>query len=394
MCSSDLTAATMTANGQITANALSVTGMIYVNNLTANGQFSIGGNFVINGTTVYNSNTFTLNAGSSIAANSYFNVNRGSTGNNASIRWNESSKFFDIYDVVSGNYYAITTTKTPSNITFNGTVGTSSITSNGVVTFTSNNGVVTTGTSNTFTINTPQDIRTTGSPTFAGLTLSSALPITSGGTGATSAGSALTNILPTGTTSGYVLTTGGPGSFYWAAGGGGGGGATPGTTINSSYLSYSGNGAGLTYTTPTYLPGADQLKVYIDGVRQFPSSYTETSNTLVTFSVSPPSGTTVLLEVDGYINNPYYANNIAYTINSNISSTANTIQLAIDALTSKVVTNFANTLAPTTFANTVTFTNTVSMSSPLGVSSGGTGGSSSTTALNNLLPSEIGRAHV
>ena len=94
-----LTAATMTANGQITANALSITGMTYVNNLTANGQFSIGGNFVINGTTVYNSNTFTLNAGSSVAANSYFNVNRGSTGTNASSRWNEGGKYFDILDV-------------------------------------------------------------------------------------------------------------------------------------------------------------------------------------------------------------------------------------------------------------------------------------------------------
>ena len=377
----------ITANGQITANALSITGTTYVNNITANGQFSVGGNFVINGTTVYNSNVFTLNAGSSTAANSYFNVNRGSTGTNASIRWNEGGKYFDILDVGSGTYYAITTTKTPSNITFTGTAGTSAVTNNGILTVTSNNGVVTSGTSNTFTISTPQDLRTSASPTFTGLTLSTALPIASGGTGATSAGGALTNILPSGTTAGYVLTTGGPGNFYWAAGGGGGGGATPGTTISSTYLSYSANGSGITYTTPTYVPGTDQLKVYVDGVRQFPGTYTETSNTLVSFSVSPPSGSNILLEVDGYIVNPYYANNIAYTINSNISSTANTIQLAIDGLTSKLVTNYANTSLATTFANTVTFSNTVTMSTPLGISSGGTGGSSSTAALNNLLPS-------
>ena len=111
-----LTATTITANGQITSNALSVTGTTYVNNITANGQFSVGGNFVINGTTVYNSNVFTLNAGSSTAANSYFNVNRGSSGTNASIRWNEGGKYFDIIDVTTNTYYAITTTKTPSNL--------------------------------------------------------------------------------------------------------------------------------------------------------------------------------------------------------------------------------------------------------------------------------------
>jgi len=326
----------------VIATGLSVTGQTYVNNITANGQFSVGGNFVINGTTVYNSNTFTLNAGSSTAANSYFNVNRGSSGTNASIRWNEGGKYFDILDVTSGSYYAITTTKTPSNITFTGTAGTSAVTNNGILTVTSNNGVVTSGTSNTFTISTPQDLRTSASPTFTGLTLSTALPIASGGTGATSAGGALTNILPSGTTAGYVLTTGGPGNFYWAAGGGGGSGATPGTTISSTYLSYSANGSGITYTTPTYVPGTDQLKVYIDGVRQFPGTYTETSNTLVSFSVSPPSGSNILVEVDGYINNPYYANNIAYTVNGNISSSANTIQLAIDGLTSKLVTYYAN----------------------------------------------------
>ena len=336
-----LTATTMTANGQITSNSLSVTGSTYVNNLTANGQFSIGGNFVINGTTVYNSNTFTLNAGSSTAANSYFNVNRGSSGTNASIRWNEGGKYFDIIDVTTNTYYAITTTKTPSNITFTGSAGTSSVTSNGVVSFTSNNGVVTSGSSNTFTISTPQDLRTTAYPTFAGLTLSTPLTIANGGTGATSSGSALTNLLPSGTTTGYVLTTGGPGNFYWAAGGGGGGGgATPGTTINSTYLSYSSNGTGLTYTTPTYIPGTDQLKVYIDGIRKFPGTYTETSNTTVTFSVSPSSGTSILLEVDGYINNSYYANNIAYSVNSNISGTANTIQLAIDGLVTQVISNY------------------------------------------------------
>ena len=184
--------------------------------------------------------------------------------------------------------------------------------------------------------NTRQNIQTSASPTFNGLILTNALAISQGGTGATSAAAALTNLLPSGTTSGYVLTTGGPGTFYWAAGGGGGGGATPGTTIASTRLSYTGNSAGLSYTTPTYVPGASQLRVYYDGVRQFASEYTETNSTTVTFTSSPPTGVVILIEVDGYINNPYYANNIPFTINSTISPTANTIQQAIDGLASKV----------------------------------------------------------
>jgi hypothetical protein len=180
--------------------------------------------------------------------------------------------------------------------------------------------------------------------TFANtVTLTTALAISSGGTGATSQSQALTNILPTGTTAGYVLTTGGAGNFYWSAATGGGGGATPGTTINTTRIYPTVNASQTLFTTPTYTPGTGQLRVYINGVRQFGSEYTETSNTSVTLGTGTTSGDVVLLEVDGYIDNPYYANNISFTVNSNISSTANTIQLALDGLTSKLVTYYANT---------------------------------------------------
>ena len=423
----------------------------YFNTLQTNGQFTVGGNFVINGSTVYNSNVFTLNAGSTIGLVSEFDVNRGMTGANASIRWNESQAYWDIKDVATGTYYQVITTEQLNNtltststttaatanaanilnnninstntylsgvITtstnniltyatsaynkanaanvlaqaafdkantesgiFNGTSGQATPTS-GAITFTSTNGITIAGSSNTLTVNTPQDVRTSASPTFNALTLTNALGINQGGTGATSTSSALTNLLPTGTTSGYVLTTGGPGSFYWAAGGGGGGGATPGTSINSTRLSYTGNASNTAFTAPSYTPGASQLRVYIDGVRQFPSAYTETSNTVVTLSTAPPLNSNILLEVDGYIVNPYYANNIAFTVNSNISGTANTIQLAIDGLTSKVVTNYAlQTFAQAAYnqANTAT-TQTIP------ISQGGTGATSSTQALANLLP--------
>ena len=285
-----------------------------------------------------------------------------------------------------------------NTLTYNGTTGTA-IGSNGVISFGSNNGVVVSGTANNLYINTPQDLRTSSSPIFNSLSLSNALSITQGGTGATSQSQALTNLLPTGTTAGYVLTTGGPGTFYWAAGGGGGGGgAVPGTTIQSSRIELTANGSGLAYTTPTYIPGSSQLRVYIDGVRQFPDAYTETSNTVVTFGTSPASGSVILFEVDGYIINPYYANNIAYTVNALISPSANTIQSAIDTLTSEVAfksgTSFTGTvLAPTPsnatsntqIATTGYVNNLLGSGSTYGINISGNAGTANTASSANAL---------
>ena len=252
---------------------------------------------------------------------------------------------------------AYTQANTASN-TFVGTTGTV-LPSSGVISFSSNNGVtVVATTSNNFAVSTSQDLRTSASPSFDGLTLINALPITQGGTGKNNAGDALTALLPTGTTAGYVLTTGGPGNFYWSAGGaGGGGGATPGTTINSTRLSYTANGVS-GYTGNSFvIPPAEtstQVRAYINGVRQFESEYTANlSSNTITFTTTPPSGDAILIEVDGYYVNPYYANNIAFTINSSISSTANTIQLAVDGLTTKLTTYYANLLGGSTFTGDI-----------------------------------------
>lgn len=78
-----------------------------LNSLQTIGQVSVGGNFVINGTTVYNSNILTLSADSTTGQISYFNVNRGTSGANASIRWNETNKYWDILDVTNSNYYRV-----------------------------------------------------------------------------------------------------------------------------------------------------------------------------------------------------------------------------------------------------------------------------------------------
>ena len=235
---------------------------------------------------------------------------------------------------------------------FMGTTGSANATG-GITTFTSTNGVTIAGSANTITFNTAQDIRSSATPTFSNLVLTNALPIIYGGTGATSASSALTNLLPSasGVPAGYVLATGGVGSYYWAAGGtGGGGGATPGTTINSTRSVPTVNAGQTIFTTPTYVVGASQLRVYRNGVRQYNSDYTETSSTSVTLLDATVAGEVILLEVDGYINNPYYANNITFTAPfGGIASSANTIQLAIQDLETRKA-----TLAGPTFTGIVT----------------------------------------
>lgn len=220
-----------------------------------------------------------------------------------------------------------------------------SVDSNGAIWLKSTYGLTFSGSGTDMTINTPQDFRTTGTPTLASLTLTNPLGITSGGTGASDKNSALFNLVPStaGIPAGYVLATGGGGgsTFYWAAGGtgGGGSGTLPGTTITSSRLSYTGNLITSAYTTPDYTPGKSQLRVYLDGVRQMPSEYTETSGSMVTLNTAPGPGVKVLIEVDGYTNYPYYANNIAFTAPiGGIIQSANTIQLAIESVETRKAT--------------------------------------------------------
>ena len=234
----------------------------------------------------------------------------------------------------------------------------------GIIAINSTNGIVTSAAGNTITINTPQDVRSSATPTFTGLILNTPLPVTSGGTGFTDKVSALSGLLPTttGVPNGYVLGTSGGtgGSILWVAGGTGGSSGTvqPGTTINSSRVVSSGNSVLTVFNTlPVYTAGANQLRVYINGVRQF-DGFTETSgntnnNGVVTFSSAPATGDSILFEVDGYVINPHYANNITITVPiGGITSTANTIQLAIQDLESRKATLVSPTLTGNPLAPT------------------------------------------
>lgn len=216
---------------------------------------------------------------------------------------------------------------------FSGTTGTAAPSSSGNITFNTTTGMVISGTGSTLTVNTPQDLRTSSGPIFNSLTITNPLEVSSGGTGSTTIQDARNALLPTGTTVGYVLTTGGPGNFYWAAPTGGGSGATPGTSINSTRLSYIATAGQTVFTAPTYIPGTNQLRVYINGVRQFGGEYTEANSTSVILSTGATLNDQVLVEVDGYYVNPYYANNITFTTPfGDYPTSANTIQLALQDL--------------------------------------------------------------
>jgi hypothetical protein len=87
---------------------------------------------------------------------------------------------------------------TPSISIFKGTSG-SAVPNTGGITLTSDYGITITATSNTINIATPQDLRTASVPNFYNLTLSTALPVTSGGTGVTTktgTGSVVLNTSP------------------------------------------------------------------------------------------------------------------------------------------------------------------------------------------------------
>lgn len=157
------------------------------------------------------------------------------------------------------------------------------------------------------------------------------LSLAQGGTGASNRGDALTNLLPTGETLGYVLTTSGRGTYFWGPGGGGGGGGNVGNVISTSRLTFTATEGQQLFTgVGNYVPGAGQLRIFIDGVRQFPSEYTETSATSFTLNVGLPAGVKVFAEVDAYTGVEIPASSITFSPIGSLSAT--NVQLALTEL--------------------------------------------------------------
>ena len=160
----------------------------------------------------------------------------------------------------------------------------------------------------------------------------------------------LDNLLPSGEQTGYVLKTSGAGTYYWSAESGGG--SVVGqelTTLRQSNTATSGQTIFTLVDGKTYTPGSGQLRVYINGVRQFPDAYTETSANVYTLSTGVNAGTIVFAEIDQFSSFNNYAN-LTYVSNiGNIAAVGLTVQSAIENLE----TNKA-TLADPVFTGTPT----------------------------------------
>ena len=187
--------------------------------------------------------------------------------------------------------------------------------------------------------------------------------ISFGGTGGTSQSQALNNLLPSGESLGYVLTTGGPGTYYWAAGtggGGGGGGTLSGIFVESSRTYYTATlGQTAFTTTGNYTPGSGQLRVYQNGVRQFNSEYTELTANTFSLSTACSAGDVILAEIDGFNYLTVFASNVDYSPVGGIPTGANTVQLAIDSVETRKVDRAGDTMTgPLIVANANVATST------------------------------------
>lgn len=187
------------------------------------------------------------------------------------------------------------------------------------------------------------------SGTWNGTTIS----VTRGGTGATTTTGALDSLLPGGRSSGYVLKTGGSGSYYWAAETGGA--SIIGTKITSTFTLYSvgTNGvlAGDTAfaTGGTYVIGTNQVRVHLNGVKLIiTQDYTESSTTGITLVNGLAAGDVLTVETDGYISYNYTADAVTSTAVGSVGAT--TVQGAINELEAEKQPNITITDDTTTNA--------------------------------------------
>jgi hypothetical protein len=182
--------------------------------------------------------------------------------------------------------------------------------------------------------------------TYANPAFITDLAINQGGTGARSATDALNNLLPSGEQAGYVLKTNGPGSYFWASELGAS--AIVGNRITTSRTTFTATAGQTVFTgVGSYTIGSGQLRVYVDGVRQFPSAYTETSTTSFTLLTGVSDGAQIMAEVDGYIDFTVLAQAVTFD-NTGTGLSAIDVQNALVELN----TEKANLSSPT-FTGTV-----------------------------------------
>lgn len=87
-----------------------VLGLTNTGDMIVGGNLTVGGKFIITGTTINSTNNYTLNANNTSGANASFSVYRGSSGANAAIFWNENVDQWQLYSIADTVYYKIITT--------------------------------------------------------------------------------------------------------------------------------------------------------------------------------------------------------------------------------------------------------------------------------------------
>ena len=351
---------TFTANTIINTPWLNVSGTIgagggsgFFGSLTA-GSLTVNGAFILSGTTTYASNTFQLNTGGTTGnLPAYFQVYRGSGQQSANIRWNESSKYFDIIDVNNTNYYRILTNEYLSD---SSSLNSSANVASSAAVYNANtylSGLIL-GTSTTINLST----------TYAGQAFIQANAAFNQANAATnSAQSAYLN-----SNAAFIQA-----NAAFAAANNVGPQIQPAynqanAATNSAQSAYNQANATNFYATSGYEQANAATNSASAAYLQANSAFIQanaafnkanstvqitqggTGATSATAALTNllPAGATAgyVLTTSGagsYYWATAYANTIAYTINSNISGTANTIQLAIDGLTSKLVAYYANT---------------------------------------------------
>lgn len=111
----------ITANTSFVGPKISITSLFDANSAAAyfgsvrtNSDLIVGGNFIISGTTVYNSNSFVISSNVP-NQNCTFGTYRTAQTGNSYLRWNETNKYWETNDVYTGSYYRILTDQFANN---------------------------------------------------------------------------------------------------------------------------------------------------------------------------------------------------------------------------------------------------------------------------------------
>ena len=70
--------------------------------------------------------------------------------------------------------------------------------------------------------------------------------------------------------------------------------------VSTNTVTYVATSGQTIFTTPTYIQGANQVSVFINGVRQYPTDFNETSTTSITLTTAATLNDNVLIQINGY----------------------------------------------------------------------------------------------